>query len=65
LKYIIKAIIFDFDGVIHDTFEIAYKINLEVMEHDIGRDEYRDLFNGNIYKNIKITKKSAGDFFEK
>jgi putative hydrolase of the HAD superfamily len=61
----IKAIIFDFDGVIHDTFELAYKINLEVMEHYISRDEYKDLFNGNIYKNIKITEKNAESFFKK
>jgi len=24
-----KAIIFDFDGVIHDTYEMAYRFNVE------------------------------------
>ena len=61
----IKAIIFDFDGVIHDTFELVYKINLEVLKHNISRDEYRDFFDDNLYKSSKITKESARQFFEK
>jgi phosphoglycolate phosphatase-like HAD superfamily hydrolase len=51
--------------VIHDTFELAYKISLETLEGEMTRDEYRDLFNGNIYESSKIMKKGAGDFFEK
>lgn len=61
----IKAIIFDFDGVIHNTFELAYQINAEVLGNKISRNEYRDSFNENIYKNIEITPKNAEQFFIK
>jgi len=60
----IKAIIFDFDGVIHDTFELVYKINLNVLKYNISRDEYRDFFNGSIYKN-NFTKEVVKQFFKK
>lgn len=39
----------DFDGVIVDTFEIAYASTVEVVSQPITRDEYRTFFNGNIY----------------
>ena len=59
----IKALIFDFDGVIHDTFDLAYNTNKEVIP-GLSKDDYRDLFNGNIYKNKKITEESARLFFK-
>ena len=45
-----KAIIFDFDGVIHDTFELAYGINVEITGGKITKEKYRDFFNGNIFE---------------
>lgn len=60
-----KAIIFDFDGVIHDTFELAYGINIEVLENKISRDEYRRFFDGNIYDRVEISKESQKKFFIK
>ena len=43
----IKEIIFDFDGVIHDTFEENYKINVE-LNHGISREEYKSWFDGKL-----------------
>ncbi len=43
----IKAIIFDFDGVIADTFDFAYKINHQLFP-ELTVEEYRSLFEGNI-----------------
>ncbi|MBT6690622.1 HAD family hydrolase [archaeon] len=59
-----KAVIFDFDGVIHDTLDIAYGINRKVSKNDISLDEYKDIFNGNIYKDKTITPESYSEFFE-
>jgi len=44
----IKALIFDFDGVIHDTFDINYRINNIIHHHelpDISIEEYKRLAN--------------------
>jgi phosphoglycolate phosphatase len=49
MKQKIKAIIFDFDGVIHDTFELAYTIS-EKIRPGISREEYRSFFEGNLFK---------------
>lgn len=57
-----QTIIFDFDGVIHDTFEIAYSINLDVLGSDLTRETYRDFFNGNIYSHSSVTKETAAAF---
>ncbi len=59
----IKTIIFDFDGVIHDTFELAYNINKQI-DNSLTSDEYKDFFNGNIYDNKKVTKDAADRFFK-
>ncbi|MFH1662293.1 MAG: HAD hydrolase-like protein [Candidatus Falkowbacteria bacterium] len=57
-----KIIIFDFDGVIHDTFELAYKINVDIFGENFTRDQYRDFFNGNIFEKTKT--KDNDKFFE-
>lgn len=44
----IKSIIFDFDGVIHDTLELAFNIS-KTLYHNLSLDDYRDFFNGNVY----------------
>lgn len=43
-----KIIIFDFDGVIADSFEIAFDIN-KIARPRLTREQYRKLFDGNIY----------------
>jgi len=59
-----KAIIFDFDGVIHDTFELAYKVNVEVFGDRFSEEDYRSLFDGNIYDKAEITEENSRKFFE-
>jgi phosphoglycolate phosphatase len=49
-----KTVIFDFDGVIHDTYEIAYQIDREVSGGILSRDQHRDFFNGNIFERVVI-----------
>lgn len=63
MKYQDKAIIFDFDGVIHDTFDLAYKINVEIYGEKLSKEDYRDFFNGNIYKNKQINKDASERYF--
>ncbi|EKD58906.1 MAG: hypothetical protein ACD_56C00034G0008 [uncultured bacterium] len=41
-----KTIIFDFDGVIHDTYELAYRI----FGKGIDEDEFKDFFSGNFFE---------------
>ncbi|MDO8668252.1 MAG: HAD family hydrolase [bacterium] len=58
-----KIIIFDFDGVIADSFEIAFAIN-QISRPAITREGYRKLFNGNIYDAVlEDTAVSEVDFF--
>lgn len=63
-----KAIIFDFDGVIHDTFELAYKVNVEISDVPLSKSDYKDFFNGNIFeRKVADRKKEEEDckkFFE-
>lgn len=59
-----KAIIFDFDGVIHDTFDLAYKINIEVLGEKLTKEKYRDFFNGNIFESKDINEKDNDNFFK-
>lgn len=42
-----KIVIFDFDGVIANTFQMCLRIN-RLVNPDIKEDEYRRLFEGNI-----------------
>jgi len=46
-----KAVIFDFDGVIHDTFELAYGI-VEKIAPSCTREDYRKFFDGNILQAV-------------
>jgi len=59
----IRAVIFDFDGVIHDTFSIAYKISKHFTPN-ITIEEYKDYFNGNVYSNVEITPEREIKFRE-
>lgn len=44
-----KLLMFDFDGVIADTFEMCWRINNLFRTKPLTPDEYRALFKGNIY----------------
>lgn len=43
-----QIVIFDFDGVIADTFEVCYEIN-RISDPELSMNEYRARFEGNIY----------------
>jgi len=51
-----KAVVFDFDGVIHDTYELAYQINVEITGGALTREEHRDFFNGNMFERVIVDK---------
>ena len=59
-----KTIIFDFDGVVHDTFELAYSINVQMYGKELTRNDYRDFFNGNIFESKAVTKTDNETFFK-
>jgi phosphoglycolate phosphatase len=48
----IKNIIFDFDGVIHDTLHLAFEI-VHKLNPNMTLEMYRDRFNGNNYEEDK------------
>lgn len=52
-----KLLMFDFDGVIADTFEMCWRINNLFRAEPLTPDEYREFFKGNIY--------SSNDDFQK
>ncbi|OGL66011.1 hypothetical protein A3B21_00590 [Candidatus Uhrbacteria bacterium RIFCSPLOWO2_01_FULL_47_24] len=68
-----KLILVDFDGVIVNTFEIAYKIIAELNPNPPTKEEYRGFFDGNIYKALeespdieeKITVSEDDPFFKR
>lgn len=61
-----KALFFDFDGVLVDSFEISYSSNLAANKIK-GLKRYRKLFEGNIYDGLKAAKTpmlaAKNDFF--
>lgn len=61
-----KLIIFDFDGVLIDTFIMNYEISKEANKN-LSFDMFRSLFNGNIYNTIKNNSKfkQHPKFFER
>lgn len=65
-----KAIIFDFDGVIHNTFELAYGIH-KVVAVDFGYHERERLEKGNPFaivsdfREIRRVAKELHQFVEK
>lgn len=61
-----KAIIFDFDGVIHNTFDVNFKLYKE--KNPTGsKEEYLSWFDGNIFANSdkKFSKKDSEEFDKK
>jgi len=57
-----KAIIFDFDGVIHDTLELGYRVNKK-LRSDMSMDDYKDLFNGNLYAHERVSSANQDLFY--
>ncbi len=61
-----KAIIFDFDGVIHDTYELAYQINVEVLGKDLTHEqEMLSRFLGHINFQSMLKKSKTSDATKK
>ena len=52
-----KYLLFDFDGVLVDTFSSTYAISL-LSRPWLSPEEYRDLFMGNIYQEIESQDKT-------
>lgn len=50
-----KILLFDFDGVIVDTFEMCYQIQKR-FEGGVSKREYRDKFKANINKDERFLK---------
>ncbi len=65
-----KVIIFDFDGVLADSFDTFYPLVEDAMEQiglSITPKKYRDLFIDNVhkgFKNLIKNKKKLGKFLE-
>lgn len=47
-----KLLIFDFDGVLEDTFELSYDL-FKVQLPNLKRTEYKSWFDGNLYIQLK------------
>lgn len=45
----IKAVIFDFDGVLHDTFDFHRENIKKHLGVDLSKDDFRELHNGNFF----------------
>jgi phosphoglycolate phosphatase-like HAD superfamily hydrolase len=60
-----KAIVFDFDGVIADTYDFNMKITKNVG-HAVNHEDFKAHHDGNCLEKPKIifTEKSATDFFD-
>ncbi len=56
-----KTIIFDFDGVIHNTFDLAYGIKKK-LNPNITKEEFRSYFDGNLFEKIDIKPSKGEDF---
>ena len=62
----IKAIIFDFDGVLGDTYDISFDI-MKTIDKNLTEQAFKDHFKGNVYREnkIKFEQKDIPLFFEK
>ena len=62
----IKAIIFDFDGVIGDTFDISFQVAKQ-LHPNITQQDFLNYLMGNVYEKatVQFTEKDIPIFFEK
>ncbi len=51
----IKAIVFDFDGVIHDTREVLWNLHLKFCPEDNYENWVQECFSGNVNKYVDKT----------
>lgn len=63
-----KIVLFDFDGVLVETFEMCFALSLRQYP-GIDRDTYRDFFDGNVYEAIakrekELPRREQFDYFE-
>ncbi|HYD03293.1 MAG TPA: HAD-IA family hydrolase [Alphaproteobacteria bacterium] len=58
-----KAIIFDFDGVIQNTFDSTYTCH-KTVHVGSSQEEYRSYFEGNIHHKLKYTTEQYDQFRE-
>lgn len=66
----IKAVLFDIDGVLLDSFEANWKFHTDLITKagykPASREEYRKLFHNSMFDNIKaITKSKSAEEIEK
>ena len=61
----IKAVIFDFDGVIADTYDLGRRIVKEIG-HDVSEEDFKAHHDGNVFEKPKIpfTDETAKKYFE-
>ena len=62
-----ELVIFDFDGVIVDSLQLAFSISKEAMP-DLEYKEWQSWFDGNFYKEMReelSDKKSIDRFFQR
>lgn len=57
-----KAVIFDFDGVIHDTFELGHGLNKKIYG-DFSEEDFKNLFDGNLYAHKIVSPDKIEMFF--
>ena len=57
----IKTIIFDFDGVLIDSYELHYQMSRKQIK-DLTREEHKKLFEGNIHVQREKMKERFTDF---
>jgi len=55
-----KIVLFDFDGVIVDSFELSYQTAKEVGS-PLTREQQRKLFEGNLFKALEKVKNLSAD----
>ncbi len=62
----LKAIIFDFDGVIGDTYNINHALSQE-FDPSISEQDFQDHHNGNVFEEPRIhfQEKDISLFFKK
>jgi phosphoglycolate phosphatase len=60
-----KHLLFDFDGVIADSFEQAYEVSSSIIK-SLTKDEYRSQFEGNIYDSLEKESQlcTVSEYFE-
>lgn len=61
-----KALIFDFDGVIGDTYDLNYNLS-RCFDPGISKQDFEDHHNGNVWAEpkIKITPEEVKILFQK